>query len=121
MSDLLIQGLEISFLGMTLTFAALGILILTMILLERAFRPKPAAAVEHAVTAPAAAEEIAADSQKDEEIAAAIAAALAYLGHRQAKGRASLGESLTAGRGGYWAAGQAARASQFKPTSRGNG
>lgn len=119
MSDLLIQGLEISFLGMGLTFAALGILILTMILLERGFRPKQAAVVAPSAAAPAA--EADAEGLQDEEVAAAIGVALAYFRHKQAKGRASLGETLTAGRGGWWAAGQSARAAQFKSTSRGNG
>lgn len=119
MSDLLIKGLEISFLGMGLTFAALGLLILTMILLERGFRPKQAAADKPVATAPVV--EAAAAGQEDEEIAAAIGVALAYLRHKQAKGRASLGETLTAGRGRWWAAGQAARAARFKSTSRGDG
>ena len=42
MSQLLGQGLEISLVGMGLTFASLGLLVLVMVLLERAFRRAPA-------------------------------------------------------------------------------
>ena len=96
MAELVNQGLEISVLGMGLTFAALGLLILLMVLLERLFRPKPAAAVEPPLlTDPVAAQ------TEEEEIAAAIGIALIYL-QTQANERAALGSRLEAGRGAWW-------------------
>ncbi|MFQ5419648.1 MAG: OadG family transporter subunit [Anaerolineae bacterium] len=96
MSELIKQGLEISVLGMGLTFAALGLLIVAMLLLERLFREgeEEALVVDTAVsplTTPA--------TENDAEIAAAIAAALA---HWQAQPQSSLGETLHQPRSRWW-------------------
>ncbi len=106
MSDLLWQGLMISVMGMGTTFAALGLLILTMILLNY-FSRRDAQPPLHDETAPAKKPVVSppAPDTEDEEIAAAIAVALTYLravdtyhGH--------LGATLEAGRGPWWAMGQ---------------
>lgn len=105
MSTLIWQGLIISVMGMGLTFVVMGLLIFTMSLLERFSRsgvPLPVAGdtasdKKPAVSAPA--------RDTEEEVATAIAVALAYL--RSADGRhAHLGATLKAGRGPWWAAGR---------------
>jgi Na+-transporting methylmalonyl-CoA/oxaloacetate decarboxylase gamma subunit len=111
MSDLLAQGLEISLLGISLTFVALGLLILAMILLERLFRP--ASSVEEG-TPSALVVTVDGDSE-DEEVAAAIAVALAYLRDRD-KSRPTLGAMLGTERGGWWRRGHSGGAG--RQTSR---
>jgi sodium pump decarboxylase gamma subunit len=99
--NLYIQGLTISIVGISLTFLALGLLILAMILLERFFRDgKPAEPAE------AAPEEISVTVQdtEDEEIAAVIATALA---HRRSISQSGLGATLEAGVSPWWAMGRA--------------
>lgn len=102
MNNLYIQGLTISVVGIGLTFLALGLLILAMILLERFFRdsetPESEAAAPPPEAAPAAAE------TRDEEITAAIATALVYWRSMSQRG---LGATLQAGRSPWWAAGRA--------------
>ena len=92
MSELIWQGLQVSVLGMGLTFAALGLLILMMMALERLFRvPEVEDSVE--VTAVSTVEE--------DEVAVAIVVAL---NHLQARDRdaSDLGANLKAGRGAWW-------------------
>lgn len=100
MSDLLWQGLMISLTGMGLTFAVLGLLILTMILLERFSRNRSElpAQEEAADGAPAR-------NPADEEVTAAIMAALAYL-HMRDGYQNSLGATLEAGPGSWWKIGR---------------
>ncbi len=105
MSDLLWQSLTISVMGMGLTFAALGLLILTMILLARFSRsdaqpPVPGETVPDknlAVSAPV--------QDTEEEISAAIAVALVYLRSTDVD-HGDLGATLEAGRGLWWLAGR---------------
>jgi hypothetical protein len=80
-----------------LTFAALGMLILMMIFLERLFRPKPDAAQD----APSPLIAMSSDRSEEEEIAAAIAVALLSL-QADATVHQSLGSTLEAGRGAWW-------------------
>ncbi len=94
MSELLVQGLEISVLGMGLTFAALGLLILAMVLLERLFREGDEEKVgSTAVSLP--------PEPIEEEIAAAIAAAIT---HWQAEETAVLGANLQKPHSPWWRA-----------------
>ncbi|MBN1993346.1 MAG: OadG family protein [Anaerolineae bacterium] len=108
MSEILRQGLTISLLGMSLTFLALGLLVLMMILLERFTRPKPQPSGPAEMEPAETVEPI--DPQPgpaDEAVVAAIAAALAHLRPAAEVYPANLGAALEAGPGGWWAVGRA--------------
>ncbi len=104
MSDLLLQGLTISIIGISLTFAALGILILMMMLLVRLF---PVKKEKNDISRPV--EPIKSDASRrsveEEEIAAAIAAALSYFRSLEI-GRSGLGETLERDPAPWWVMGQ---------------
>ena len=108
MSELM-QGLNISIIGLLITFFTLGVFILLMIVLQRIFPPKAEAQAEEAEKAePVVQIELdQASSQLDEEgaVAAAIAAAVSYF---QAANQPSLGANLEGGRGHWWAASRSA-------------
>lgn len=95
---LLGQGLIISLAGLTLTFAALGMLILIIIALEKLF---PVRAIGGNEPAREGAASIESGDDINSEIAAAIAVALAVL-QRGENDRNVLGGTLTAGRGRWW-------------------
>ena len=99
MSPLLTQGLVISALGLGLTFAALGVFIVVILGLQRAFAPRPSQPAP-AAPPPAAPSADARDTE-GEEIAAAIVIALSHL-RSQELCESGLGEALTAGRGPWW-------------------
>lgn len=107
MTELLWQGLTISLIGMGLTFAALGLLILAMILLER-FAPNQPKRSDKERSEPA--ETLAVNSlaqrSEEEEIAAAIAVALAHMRSLDIC-QSGLGSTLEAGPGAWWQRGQA--------------
>ncbi len=105
MSDLIWQGLTLSVTGISLTFLALGLLVLTMILLERLFRPQPSVSDETELKEAPAVSALDRDTE-DEEIAAAIAVALAYL-HSLDIYQGELGSTLEAGHGSWWMVGRA--------------
>lgn len=105
MSDLIWQGLTISVMGMGLTFFALGLLILAMIVLERLFRTSPAGPETAAPEKEPAAGRPAQPSE-EEEVVAAIAAALVHLRSLDIC-RSNLGSTLEAGPGAWWIRGQA--------------
>lgn len=110
MSQILSQGLEISLIGLGLTFASLGLLVLMMVLLERAFRPPP-------VEQDRQAELTSTTGDPDaEEIAVAVGVAITYL-REQERSQAGLGATLGTGHGAYWSQGRAVRAG--RPASRG--
>ena len=111
MSQILSEGVEISLVGMGLTFASLGLLVLVMVLLERAFRPRTAVEQDGRPELTSTTED--ADA---EEIAVAVGVAIAYL-RAQERDRAGLGATLGSGHGAYWARGRSLRAG--RPTSRG--
>jgi sodium pump decarboxylase gamma subunit len=78
-SNVIVQGLILSVIGISLTFLALGILILVMVLLDRIFRDdKKEEADEPEPTEKAAVDSLARE-RVDEEIVAAIAVALAQV------------------------------------------
>jgi Na+-transporting methylmalonyl-CoA/oxaloacetate decarboxylase gamma subunit len=113
MADLLKQGLEISALGMGLTFAALAMLILMMIVLERLFRPKAAAGQD----TPAPSIMTSTDHSEEEEIAAAIGVAYSYL-QNDTTPQQSLGSTLEAGRGAWWRGAVPTRAGRLASRKR---
>lgn len=92
MTELIWQGLQVSVLGMGLTFAALGLLILTMMVLERLFRVREEAD---------SAEVAAVSTAEEDEVAVAIAVALNHLQARD-QDTSDLGAKLEAGRGAWW-------------------
>ena len=104
MSEILREGLRLSVMGMSLTFMALGLLVFVMILLERLFGASQATSNDRdvgetpAVSAPA-------QHEADEEVVAAISAALAHLGVLDT-GRQGLGTALEGRRGGWWMMGR---------------
>lgn len=99
----IVQGLQVSVLGLIITFLALGVFILVMVVLKWLFPGKVETAAEE--TSPA--EEITilvvetADESEEGAVVAAIAAALNYA--RTAR-HGQLGDALTQGRGSWWSA-----------------
>jgi Na+-transporting methylmalonyl-CoA/oxaloacetate decarboxylase gamma subunit len=105
------QGLLISLLGLLLTFLALGMLILTIIVLQRLFSPAP-------VTSPTEGPGSPGPRGEEDELAAAIAAAVLLL---RAKDRhsAALGGTLENGPGRWWQRGQTVLSSTPQEGSNG--
>ena len=91
------QGLSLSVLGIGLTFAALGLLILAMFMLERIFRTRRLIPEERSPEEMPVASSLAWDMEEEETVAA-IAVALAYLRSLDMS-RSELGEALEAGPG----------------------
>ena len=91
------QGLSLSALGMGLTFAALGLLILAVFMLERIFRTRRLIPEERSPEEMPVASSLARD-MREEETVVAIAVALAHLRSLD-MGRSGLGEALEAGPG----------------------
>jgi Na+-transporting methylmalonyl-CoA/oxaloacetate decarboxylase gamma subunit len=101
----IMQGLSISIIGLLITFFALGVFILLMIVLQRLFPPKAKAREEEAEHAEPVIQieldQASSHMDRDREVAAAIAAAVSYF---QAVNQPSLGANLEGGRGRWWAA-----------------
>jgi sodium pump decarboxylase gamma subunit len=93
------QGLTLSIIGMAITFAALGLLILTIVVLNRLFRPRPLVSDEEELGETQTLNSSIGDTE-DEEIVAAIAVALAL--RSLDVPRRGLGTALEAGRGPWW-------------------
>jgi len=91
------QGLGLSVLGIGLTFAALGLLILAMFMLERIFRTRRLIPEERSPEEVPVATSLARD-MREEETVVAIAVALAHLRSLDMS-RSGLGEALEAGPG----------------------
>ena len=81
-SDLL-NGLQLSVIGLSVTFIALGLLILVMNFLQRAFPAKKAITIEEPVAPPSSADE---DEQRLEEMAVALAVGICLLEREGAMG-----------------------------------
>lgn len=92
--DLLAQGLALSLMGMAITFAALGLLILIIALLQRFFGAEGSARAAVEAQEPAGGE-------LDPEVAAAIAIAVERIRLAERQG-AHLGEAFSEGRGPWW-------------------
>jgi sodium pump decarboxylase gamma subunit len=98
--DPIVQGLEISVTGLAVTFSALGIFILVMLVLKRVFREKPENGDEQVIeVAETPGETASIVTEDDSEVAAVIATAITYL---RAKTMSSLGTSLETGKGSWW-------------------
>jgi sodium pump decarboxylase gamma subunit len=108
------QGVVLLVLGMAILFAAMGILILFMVVLERVFRTRPQALNEPELEEKGQKKTGSRRDTEDEEVAAAIAAALAHLRSLDIY-RSGLGTALEVGRGSWWAMG---RAQQIPRTQR---
>jgi len=96
-----IQGLEISLLGILITFTALGVFVLIMIGLQKLFPERMNGEVElSSRDAPNEPERAETTAQEEEnEVAAAIAVALL---HFQSQRQGGLGEALNEGKGPWW-------------------
>lgn len=105
------QGLLISLLGLLLTFLALGLLILTIVVLQRLFNPTSAAPAE---PEPPSARQ----SEDDSELAAAIAAAVLLL-KKETRLSSALGSTLETGPGRWWQQGQAVLSSPAQELAKG--
>lgn len=99
-----VEGLGLSLMGITVTFAALGLLALVMVVLERLFRDRPFRPKEEELEDRAMGSTLARDTS-EEEVVAAIAVALAHL-HALDLGRSGLGTTLESGRGSWWMMGK---------------
>ena len=111
-----LQGLQVSLSALIITFLALGVFILIMILLQRLF---PAQAEEGQESGDAPEEEFvltvtSTDESEEGAVAAAIATALNFF---QGAGREQLGGALREGRGDWWVS-RRAQASQGKVDRR---
>ncbi len=95
----ILQGLQISVLGFVITFTALLLVVLVIMLLTRIFPSEPEAENETNV------EPAVIHDTEDEEVAAAIAIALSRL-QLGARGRNVLGAALEIGHGAWWKAGR---------------
>lgn len=94
--DPIVQGLEITILGLTVTFTALGVFILVMMLLKRIFREKTEeteTSTDLAVVSGNASDDI------TSELIAVIATAVSYV---RGKNLSSLGSTLENGKGSWW-------------------
>lgn len=106
MSNVIVQGLILSVIGISLTFLALGILILVMVLLDRFFSDrKEADSVETKPAEKAAASSLVRDAAEEEAVAA-ITVALAQLRSLELC-QAGLGSTLEQAPGGWWHRGRA--------------
>lgn len=112
MSDVLEQGLWISVIGLTILFIAMGLLYVLMMLLDRLSRGRtqPVTQAETALTG----ETTTPEQAKNDEIAAAITVAVAYL-RGQERGKSSLGSTLEAGPGQWWLLGRLRQAPRRRP------
>lgn len=98
------QGLNLSITGISLTFAALGLLILAMILLERLSRKRPLVPDEREIEETTVVSTLARDPE-DEEIVAAIAVTLAHLRSLDVS-RSGLGAVLESEHSPWWTMGR---------------
>jgi Na+-transporting methylmalonyl-CoA/oxaloacetate decarboxylase gamma subunit len=108
--NIIMQGLSLSGMGLGLTFAALGLLILAMILLEYIFRTRRLVPDEREMEETPVVSTLARDME-EEEVAAAIAVALAHLRLLDLH-RSGLGTTLESGHGAWWTMGRIRRRSQ---------
>ena len=96
----IVQGLEITVLGLLVTFTALGIFILVMLVLKRIFREKPKTGDAQDIAEAASMVEVStSEVEDDSEVIAVIAAAIAYM---KSKTFSTLGVSLESGKSTWW-------------------
>ena len=100
----IIQGLNISLVGLLVTFTALGLFILMILLLEKIFPARPQVIEERTPSEEASNLQILgedASGNVDPATAAAIMAAICYF---QMQARPALGARLVEGHGRWWTA-----------------
>lgn len=97
----MVQGFYISLLGMMITFLALGIFILIMVVLKKLFPQRNEEVNSQQVEETPVLVEETADISADGDVIAAIAAAIVFT---RSNGRGRLGETLTQPRGKWWVA-----------------
>lgn len=102
MSENFLAGLSISISGILITFLALGIFILVMVILQKLFPGKDEAAPEEqAVTeVPEQPALVKVVEEEDEDLPVIFATAIS---HFRSKAQSSLGTSLMEGKSGWWA------------------
>jgi len=101
----ILQGVMIGIVGMAILFAAMGVLILAMTLLERLFRNRAAEADNTSPDERPTVRSLSRET-RDDEIAAAITTALVYLRSLEIC-EGGLGSTLEAGPSSWWSAGRA--------------
>jgi len=99
-----VQGIVLFVVGMALLFLSMGIIILSMIILQRLFRTRKLVPEDREPGEREAVSRHERDTA-DEEIVAAIALALAHLRSLDIA-RSGLGSTLEAGPGSWWTVGQ---------------
>lgn len=117
LSEAIWQGLKLSVMGISLTFAALGLLILAMWALERAFRVQQLVPEEREPAETPVVSTLERDTE-EEEIVAAISVALAHLRSLDIC-RSGLGSTLEAERSAWWTGGRLHRQPGRSPNQRG--
>ncbi len=103
MSEMM-QGLTISVVGVLITFFALGIFILIMVILQRVFPAKSPQKEEAVEPQPVIKMELEQVSKPEEDEGAVVAAITAAVSYLQTASHTSLGVNLESGRGRWWAA-----------------
>jgi sodium pump decarboxylase gamma subunit len=101
----ILQGVILLVIGMGVLFAAMALLILAMVLLERLFRTRQLVSDEGEPKETSLVVSTLARDAEDEEIVAAIAVALAYLRSLEIS-QSGLGTALEAGHSSWWTMGQ---------------
>lgn len=98
------EGLGLSLTGISVTFAALGLVVVVMLVLDRIFRARPPVSDEKEPEEKPPASALARDTE-DEEIVAAIAVALSHLRLLDIR-RSGLGATLEDEHGSWWVMGR---------------
>jgi sodium pump decarboxylase gamma subunit len=111
------QGFAIMIMGLGITFAALGLFIGLIVSLNRLFPPETETSEEQASENPSPVN-LAEQGTADEELVAAIAAALAHL-HSSRPRPGSLGDDLLKGPSTWWVAGRLAQVPLGSSSTRG--
>ena len=102
--DQIVAGLTVSVLGITVTFVAMGLLVLLMVLLQH-YTAAPRGAAREAEAEAALPPIPSTQAAETEEIVAAVAVALVHLRALDAV-QGGLGSGLMNGPGTWWAIGQ---------------
>ncbi len=102
MSENFLAGLSISISGILITFLALGIFILVMVILQKLFPGKEADTPVEPAVAVVAEQPVMVETveEEDEDLPVIFATAIS---HFRSKAQSSLGTSLMEGKTGWWA------------------
>lgn len=98
MNNDILAGLSISISGLAVTFLALGVFVLVMMILQKVFSTKSdAAAEEETQDVPVVMES--SETTEDDNLPVVIATAISFFRNQA---QSSLGSSLENGKGGWW-------------------